>query len=84
MKTLRELELELKAQKKIWLESTTIWSDFSDDFETGMRQHKEAIEFDFLTENDKTDHFENSDLMGHALDLRAEYLQDTIVALDLA
>ena len=84
MNTLNELELALKAQKKIWLDSTTTWSDFSDDFEIGMRQHTEAVEFDFLTENDKTDHFENSDLMGHALDMRAEYLQDTIVALDLA
>ena len=84
MKLLNELELALKAQKKIWLVSTTVWSDFSDDFETGVRQYREAIEFDFLTGNDKTDHFENNDLMGQALDLRTEYLQDTIAALDLA
>ena len=87
MKTLNEVKSALKAQKSNWLNSTTLWSDFSDDFETGMRQHKESIEHDFLTENDVVDQIEvcdeNSELIGKAMEERTECLFDTIQALDL-
>lgn len=87
MKTLNELKVALENQKKVWIESTTIWSDFSEDFGVGMCQHREAIEHDFLTENDQTDQFEpdNDDgqLMAEALEIRSEFLHDTIQALDL-
>ena len=87
MNNLNAVKEALKAQKATWLNRTTLWSDFSEDFEVGMRQHKEAVEFDFLTENDVVDQIdvcdENCDLIGEAQELRSEILLDTIQALDL-
>jgi len=83
MKTLIALENELNEQKAMWLSSTTLWSDFSEEMEEGLRMHKEAVEFDFLTENDKTDLFDNDDLMDKALDMRSECLYETLQSMDL-
>ena len=75
----------LQAQKNTWLKSTVLWSDFSDDFEIGMRKHREAIEFDFLTDNDQCDFFtfDNEDHIALSLELRSDCLFDTLQALDL-
>lgn len=87
MNTLFEVKAALKTQQQKWLDSTTIWSDFSDDFETGMRQHKEAVEYDFLTENDVVDSIEscddNADMIDEAEVLRSDCLYDTLKSLDL-
>lgn len=87
MITLNEVKSALKAQKSAWVKSTTLWSDFSEDFETGMKQHKEAVEFDFLTENDVVDAIEqcevNSDLIAEAEALRSECLYETLQAIGL-
>ena len=87
MTNLHAVKEALKAQKATWLNSTTLWSDFSEDFENGMRQHKEAVEFDFLTENDVVDQIEvcdeNCDLIAEAQELRSECLYETIQELEL-
>lgn len=87
MENITEVKAALEAQKTTWIQSTTLWSDFSSDFETGMRQHKEAVGHDFLTENDVVDQIEaseaNAELIDNARDLRSEALYDTIQSLDL-
>lgn len=85
MKTLSEVKAALSAQKSTWLKSTTLWSDFDADFETGNRMHAESVKHDFLEENDVVDHFEtdDSDDIGVAAELRQQAMEDTLQAMDL-
>lgn len=73
----------LADQKKIWLASATLWSDFSEDFEDGNRKHREAIEDDFLQENDAVDKVDERDddlcdVLDAAMELRSECLYETL------
>ena len=87
MKNINEIELALKEMRKTWLESTTLWSDFSADYETGLRQWREAVEYDFLSINDPVSDIEeteeNCDLIADAMEMRSEYLYDTLQSMDL-
>ena len=85
MKTLIEVKKHVEAQKELWLNSTVLWSDFDDDFETGMKAHADEIKRDFLQENDVSDLVDEDypDLIAYAQELRADALFDTLQALDL-
>ena len=85
MKTLNEVKQALAAQKANWLASTTLWSDFSTDFEPGNRMHAEAVQHDFLEESDVVDSFQpdDTDEIGIAEELRSDCLADTLQAMDL-
>ena len=85
MKTLIEVKSHVAAQKELWLNSTVLWSDFDEDFETGMKSHADEVRGDFLQENDVSDLVDEDypDIIAYAQELRADALFDTLQALDL-
>ena len=85
MITLIEVQAHIAAQKKLWINSTVLWSDFDDDFETGIKAHADEVRGDFLQENDVSDLVDEDypDLIAYAQELRADALFDTLQALGL-
>ena len=85
MITLIEVKSHIAAQKELWLNSTVLWSDFDEDFETGMKAHADEVRGDFLQENDVLNLVDEDypDLIAYAQELRADALFDTLQALDL-
>ena len=85
MITLIEVKAHVAVQKRLWVNSTVLWSDFDNDFETGMSLHAQSVRDDFLQENDVSDLVDEDypDLIAYAQELRAGALFDTLQALDL-